>query len=58
MEDEDLELLAKKHGLTVNEIKRLRRQAETPWMGATIASLKFDALLEKAKRKFVGDESE
>jgi hypothetical protein len=43
--------LAKKHGLTSKEIQELRNQAQTPWLGAGIANLKFQALLKEAKKK-------
>ncbi len=43
--------LAKKHGLTSKEIQELRNQAQTPWLGASIAHLKFQALLVEAKKK-------
>ena len=43
--------LAKKHGLTSKEIQDLRDQAQTPWLGASIANLKFQALLKEAKKK-------
>ena len=49
---DDLDIrLAKEHGLTPQEIRRLRNQAQTPWLGATIAHLKFEALLKEAKKK-------
>lgn len=43
--------LAKKHGLTSKEIQELRNQAQTPWLGAGITNLKFQALLKEAKKK-------
>ncbi len=42
--------LAKEHNLTPKEIRKLRNQAQTPWAGATIAHLRFQALLEQYKR--------
>jgi hypothetical protein len=39
------------HGLTSKEIQELRSQAQTPWLGAGITNLKFQALLKEAKKK-------
>jgi len=51
MSDDEYNEMARKHGLTPQEIRRLRNQAQTPWLGATIAHLKFEALLKEAKKK-------
>lgn len=51
MSDNEYSEMAKKHGLTPSEIRKLRIQAQTPWLGATIAHLKFEALLKEAKQK-------
>jgi len=50
-EEEFYETLSRKHGLPVKLIKKLRNEAQTPWMGATIAHLKFEASVKLAKRK-------
>lgn len=51
MSDNEYGEMAKKHGLTPSEIQKLRNQAQTPWLGASIAHLKFQALLKEAKKK-------
>ena len=51
MSDDRYNHLAKKHGLTSKEIQELRNQAQTPWLGAGITNLKFQALLKEAKKK-------
>ena len=51
MNDDEYSDMAKKHGLSTSEIRRLRNQAQTPWLGASIAHLKFEALLKEAKLK-------
>lgn len=51
MSDDEYGEMARRHGLTPQEIRRLRNQAQTPWLGATIAHLKFEALLKEAKKK-------
>ena len=51
MSDDEYSEMAKKYGLTPNEIRRLRNQAQTTWLGASIAHLKFEALLKDAKKK-------
>ena len=51
MRDDLNNRLAKKHGLTSKEIQELRNQAQTPWLGAGITNLKFQALLNAAKKK-------
>ena len=51
MNDDEYKEMAKKHGLSPSEIRRLRNQAQTPWLGASIAHLKFEVLLKEAKLK-------
>jgi len=51
MSDDLNNRLAKKHGLTSKELQELRNQAQTPWLGASITNLKFQALLKEAKKK-------
>ena len=51
MSDDRYNHLAKKHGLTSKEIQELRNQAQTPWLGAGITNLKFQALLKEANKK-------
>ena len=51
MSDDLNNRLAEKHGLTSKKIQELRNQAQTPWLGAGIANLKFQALLNAAKKK-------
>ena len=53
MSEDEYKEMAKKHGLSPSEIRRLRNQAQTPWLGASIAHLKFEALLKEAKLKKV-----
>jgi hypothetical protein len=49
-EFEEFEInLAKEHNLTPKEIRKLRNQAQIPWAGATIAHLRFQALLKQNK---------
>ena len=50
--------LAKEHNLTPKEIRKLRNQAQTPWLGAGITHLKFQALLKEAKKKKIIKEKE
>ena len=38
-------------GLTDREVQKLHKEAQTPWGGATIAHLRFQALVAEALKK-------
>jgi hypothetical protein len=38
-------------GLTDQEVQQLREEAQTPWISATVAHLKFQALVAETLKK-------